>query len=155
MEKIENKKGPSEVDAVTGLMKNHPDKYSTLMTDLAMGAHGPSAAPIWANLPFLEQLEQRPEQQDDKRMLKNEIDRLRQEKQEFAAELEKAQNLLLLQQDITKENTIFFKHEENRLTLVEKSAAAKVEELSRRVDNKARTLADFERKMTVDMRGSA
>ena len=38
VEKIENKKGPSEVDAVTGLMKNHPDKYSTLMTDLAMGA---------------------------------------------------------------------------------------------------------------------
>jgi len=38
--------------------------------------------------------------------------------------------------------------------LVEKSVQAKVEELSRRVDDKARTLADVERKMTMDLRQS-
>ena len=52
---MESKQGPSEQDAVNGLMKMDAAKYSTLMTDLAMGAQGSGAAPIWANLPFLEQ----------------------------------------------------------------------------------------------------
>ena len=55
------------------------------------------APPVWANLPFLEQAQQRQDEQNDpKKQLKSEIDRLRQEKQDFAAELEKAQNLLHL-----------------------------------------------------------
>ena len=38
--------------------------------------------------------------------------------------------------------------------MIEKSIVAKVEELSRRVDDKSRSLADIERKMTMDLRGS-
>lgn len=121
------------------------------MTDLAMGAPSQTAAPIWANLPFLEQAATTAET-DPKKVLKSEIDRLRQEKSEFAAELEKAQNLLRLQTDIEKENTVYFMHEEKRLNLIEKSISAKVEELSRRADDKSRSVADFERKMTVDLR---
>ena len=88
---MESKQGPSEQDAVNGLLKMDAAKYSTLMTDLAMGAPGATGAPIWANLPFLEQVQDRQgEQADPKKQMKNEIDRLRQEKQDFASELEKA-----------------------------------------------------------------
>ena len=92
---------------------------------------------------------------DPKKALKNEIDRLRQEKSEFAAELEKAQSLLQLQTDIEKENTIYFDHEEKRLKLIEKSVTMKVEELSRRADEKTRSVKDIERKTTIDLRESA
>lgn len=62
--------------------------------------------------------------------------------------------MLRLQTDIEKENTVFFAHEEKRLKLVEKSATAKVEELSRRADDKSRTVADLDRKITQDLRAS-
>ena len=139
---------------MTGLIKMDATKYSTLMTDLAMGAPARGAAPIWASLPFLEQPVTKPDA-DPKKALKAEIDRLRQEKSEFAAELEKAQKLLRLQTDIEKENTVYYTHEEKRLQLVEKSVTAKVEELSRRADDKSRTVADLERKISVDLRQSA
>ena len=64
---MESKQGPSEQDAVNGLMKMDAAKYSTLMTDLAMGAQGSSAAPIWANLPFLEQAKDKQGEQGDPR----------------------------------------------------------------------------------------
>ena len=48
------RKGPTENDAVHGLIKMDAAKYSTLMTDLAMGVPTQGNAPIWANLPFLE-----------------------------------------------------------------------------------------------------
>ena len=64
-------------------------KYSTLMTDLAMGVPAQGSAPIWANLPFLEQTEIKGNE-DPKKQMKAEIDRLRQEKSDFASELEKA-----------------------------------------------------------------
>ena len=34
---MENRKGPTEQDAVNGLLRMDAAKYSTLMTDLAMG----------------------------------------------------------------------------------------------------------------------
>jgi hypothetical protein len=56
------------------------------MTDLAMGDVG---QPSWANLPFLVRGDN-PETLTPKERLQKEIERLRQEKCEFAAELEKA-----------------------------------------------------------------
>ena len=75
-ERQDNRKGPSEQDAVHGLIKMDAAKYSTLMTDLAMGVPTQGNAPIWANLPFLEQTQQRSDG-DPKKMIKDEIDRLR------------------------------------------------------------------------------
>ena len=83
---------------------------------------------------------------DPVRACKEEIDRKRQEKSDFAAELEKAQNLLHLQSDIQKENDIYYMHEEKRLALILKSVTAKVEEMSRRADDKARTFTDLDRR---------
>lgn len=152
-QKQESRVGPSENDAVHGLLKMDAAKYSNLMTDLAMGEPA-SHAPIWANLPFLEQAQQKPDQQDPKKQLKSEIDRLRQEKSDFASELEKAQNLLRLQTDIERENTVYYAHEEKRLHLIEKSIAAKCEEMSRRADDKSRSVAEIDRKITMDLRQS-
>ena len=151
-EKFDKRGGPNQQDAFNGLLKMDASKLTTTMVDLAMGAQ--SAAPIWANLPFLEPVPNKPGT-DEKKILRDELDRIRQEKSDFAAELEKAQNLLRLQTDIEKENTVYFMHEEKRLTLIEKSASAKVEELSRRADDKARTVSTLDRKVTMDLRQSA
>ena len=72
----DNRKGPSEQDAMHGLIKMDAAKYSTLMTDLAMGVPSQGNAPIWANLPFLEQTVQA-ENGDPLKQCKAEIDRLR------------------------------------------------------------------------------
>ncbi len=56
--------------------------------------------------------------------------------------------MLRLQTDIERENTIYYNHEEKRLKLIEKSATMKVEEMSKRADDKARSLNDLERKAT-------
>ena len=119
-----------------------------------MGAPSTGAAPIWATLPFLE----RPEDgvhSDPKRALKTEIEALKKEVKNFHDEHTKAESLLKLQNDIEKENTIYFDQEEKRLKLIEKSVTMKVEELSRRADEKTRTVKDIERKTAVDLRESA
>jgi len=66
-----------------------------MMTDLAMGG-GDTAAPEWANLNFLERLPTSSTLSDPKAQLMDEINKLRQEKSDFASELEKAQSLLKL-----------------------------------------------------------
>ena len=60
------------------------NKYSQFMTDLTMGA-----PPEWKNLNFLERGDDG-DTTDPKTALRKEIDKLRMEKTQFAAELEKA-----------------------------------------------------------------
>jgi hypothetical protein len=64
-------------------------RYTQMMTDLAMGGSN-SAAPEWANLNFLERLPMEATLSDPKAQLIDEINKLRQEKSDFAGELEKA-----------------------------------------------------------------
>lgn len=85
-----------------------------MVTDLTMGG-GDFAAPDWAKLNFLERFEPdlsklTPEERQKAVLtrLKTEITSLKQEKAEFAAELEKAKTLLDLQKDIERENTVYF-----------------------------------------------
>ena len=100
----------NEKDAMSGLAQMDAARYTQLMTDLAMGG-GDTAAPEWANLNFLERLPMESTISDPKALLMDEINKLRQEKSDFAGELEKAQSLLKLQTDIEKENTIYFQQE--------------------------------------------
>lgn len=93
-------------DAMKGLMDADQAKYSQTMTDLAMGYEG--AEPVWARLPFLERHTIGTASEDPKVQLQGEIEALRQEKAEFAAELEKATRLLSLQKDIERENLGYF-----------------------------------------------
>jgi len=143
----DNKRGPTQADAMKGLLTMDAARYGNLMQDLNMG-NNKASEPIWANLPILGQPNGHPSQ-DPMTNIKTEIERLTAEKSEFAAELEKAQNLLGLQQDISKENDVYYMHEEKRLTLIQKSVSAKVEELSRRADDKAKTVADFNRSTLI------
>ena len=73
--------------------------------------------------------------------------KLRHENKDFAAELEKAQNLLHLQSDIEKDNTKYFEQEKQRLMIMSKSVSTKTEELARRADEKQRQLSDITRKL--------
>jgi len=63
----------------------NPDKFSQAMEDLKMG--GEDATPIWANLNFLERGD---EPMNDVEHVRKEINKIKHEKSEFAAELEKA-----------------------------------------------------------------
>lgn len=121
-------------------------RYTQMMTDLAMGSAN-TAAPEWANLEFLERLPASSTLNDPKAQLMDEINKLRQEKSDFASELEKAQSLLRLQTDIEKENTVYFQQEIQRLAIIEKSTSAKLEELARRADEKQRMLTELEQKV--------
>ena len=85
----------NEKDAMSGLAQMDAARYTQLMTDLAMGG-GDTAAPEWANLNFLERLPMESTISDPKALLMDEINKLRQEKSDFAGELEKAQSLLKL-----------------------------------------------------------
>ena len=49
-----------------------------------------------------------------------------------------------MQSDIERENTVFYNTEVKRLTLIETSVKAKVEELARRADDKAKTMNELE-----------
>lgn len=48
---IHGNKGPTETDAVQGLIQMDAGKYTNMLTDLVMGA---GDAPSWAKLDFLE-----------------------------------------------------------------------------------------------------
>lgn len=49
---------------------------------------------------------------------------------------------------------MYYLQEEKRLKLIESSVSAKVEELSRRADEKTRTVFEIDRKITQDLRAS-
>ena len=84
-------RGPTEQDAMQGLLKADPGAYTTMMTDLAMGVGAAGSEPLWAKLPFLERAGTTNEEvQNPKERLLEEIGRLKQEASEFGYELEKA-----------------------------------------------------------------
>lgn len=139
--------GPTETDAVKGLLTTDPARYTTLMTDLRYGG-GETAEPLWAKLPFLERGDiESLKNKDQKSVMLEEIDKLKHEKQVLSSELTQAESLLKLQKDIERENTKYFEEEKARLTVVERAARAKLEELSRRADDKEKTINDFQRKL--------
>jgi prefoldin subunit 5 len=58
--------------------------------------------------------------------------------------------LLKLQTDIQKENDMFFHKEIERLRLVDQSANSKLQELSRRADEKTQLLQEVQRKVDLE-----
>jgi myosin heavy subunit len=98
-------RAPDSVDAMNAINNVDSRAYNQMMNDLSMGGVNTSAAPAWADLNFLERLPAQANAGDEKAILQDEITNLQHEKSTFAQELEKAQNLLRLQQDIDKENT--------------------------------------------------
>ena len=79
--------------------------------------------------------------------LRLEIMKLRQVNKDFAAELEKSQNLLKLQGDIEKDNNNYYEIEKERLAAMQKSIQLKAAELVRRADEKDRQLNEINKKL--------
>jgi len=96
--------------------------------------------PAWKRLEFIE----RHEELDitNPTSLLREIDRLRLEKSEIAAQLEKAQTLLQTHIEMEKEKEIINNAELNKLQLQLKSANNRIEELVKLADFRARTYKD-------------
>jgi hypothetical protein len=109
-----------------------PKKYAETMKDFS---GKPDKYPIWSDMDFLERAPE-PIIDSDLKGLKFEINKIRHENKDLAAELEKAQNLFKLQEDIERDNTRYYEGEVQRLLLMEKSTAMKTEELARRADEK-------------------
>lgn len=70
----------------------------------------PDKYPIWSEMDFLER-DPQPLTNEDLKGLKLEINKIRHENKDLAAELEKAQNLFKLQEDIERDNTRYFEGE--------------------------------------------
>jgi len=132
-------KGVTEADAVKGLISMDATKYAHTLTDLVIGGD-----PSWKSLNFFDRDN---EDADKPEGIKRDIEKLTQEKADLANELEQAQKLLKLQTDIQKENDVFFQKEIERLSLVDQSATAKLEALSRRADEKQRIIMDTQKKI--------
>jgi len=96
--------------------------------------------PAWKRLEFIERHEEL-DIKDPVSLLK-EIDRLRLEKSEIAAQLEKAQTLLHTHLEMEKEKEIIHSAEVNKLQLQLKSANNRIEELVKLADFRARTYKD-------------
>ena len=141
-EKFQAENKADEFSVYQTLFKLDPAKYAETMKDFS---GQPDAYPVWANMDFLERgAEIGP---SDTKQLKAEIMRLRLENKDFAAELEKAQNLLQLQRDIELDNGKYFDAETQRLLLTARAASLKAEELARRADEKQRQINDVSRKL--------
>lgn len=145
-EKYQSTNNLDEFNVYQTLFKLDPSKYAETMKDFS---GKPDAYPIWANMDFLERHSQDVIQPDNVKQLKFEILKLKHENKDFAAELEKAQNLLQLQTDIDKDNTKYFESEQQRLLLMSRSTAMKAEELARRADEKQRQLAEISQKIRL------
>lgn len=91
--------------------------------------------PAWLKLDFIERAHEL--NMNDIPTLLKEIDRLRMEKSELAAQLEKAQTLLKTHMDIEREKQIINETERQKLELQLKSAQHRIEELAK--------LSDFRR----------
>ena len=82
------------------------------------------AQPVWKNYNFLERSNAEDfgePKSNDATSLKKAIDRVKHENKDFAAELDKAQSLLKLQNDIEKENRQFHTQDLIRLKLLSQS----------------------------------
>ena len=88
------------------------------------------ANPIYGNYDFLEKGEPG---KSDKKSLQAEIDRMKHDNKDIAAELDKAQSLLKLQTDIEKENRAYYEEEKERLKLLAQSCHLKAMENSKNI----------------------
>ena len=135
-----------EFNVYKTLFQMDAGKYTQTMKDFSTSSNN-QAYPIWSNLDFLQRADNNNNGGDPLKQLKAEIMRLRYENKDFAAELEKAQNLLQLQRDIERDNTQYFETEKQRLLLTAKSTTLKAEEMARRADEKQRQLNEVVRKV--------
>ena len=88
-----------------------PSMFRQVMKDLKYDGEDP----VWAKFDFMERMKLGPNNQpideNDPTQLKKEIERLKVERRDLAAELEKVQNLLKMQVNIDKETAYIYQQE--------------------------------------------
>jgi hypothetical protein len=90
--------------------------------------------PSWARLDFLERAQAIP---DDPQGLRREIERLKNEKAQIAAELEKAHTLLAMKNDIDKERNAMHERESESYKFQLQSAQQRADDLAKLADFRA------------------
>ena len=103
--------------------------------------------PAWSQLNFLEDATGIP---NDLQGLRREIERLKLEKGQLAAEVEKAQSLLVLRNEMEKEKTSMYETEIEQLRIQLRSAQGRTEELARLADYRANRVIQLERNQRLN-----
>lgn len=96
--------------------------------------------PVWSQVDMIERAQEVP---DDIPGLQREIERLKIEKGDLAAELEKYQSLITLKAQIEVEKTTLIKAENENLKFQLRSASKRIEELSKLSDYRGKKLKEF------------
>ncbi|OMJ69796.1 hypothetical protein SteCoe_32381 [Stentor coeruleus] len=104
--------------------------------------------PAWSQLDFLEQGTAIP---NDLNSLRREVERLKLEKGQLAAEVEKAQSLLVLKNEMEKEKQAMYESEIEQLKIQLRSAQQRTEELARLADYRANRVINLERNQRLNI----
>lgn len=104
--------------------------------------------PAWSQLDFLEQGTVVP---NDLKGLHREVERLKLEKGQLAAEVEKAQSLLTLKNEMENEKSSMFSSEIEQLKIQLRSAQQRTEELARLADFRANRVIQLERNQRLNI----
>jgi Ca2+-binding EF-hand superfamily protein len=104
--------------------------------------------PAWSQLDFLEKGTMIP---NDLKSLQREIERLKLEKGQLAAEVEKSQSLLTLKNEMEREKTAMYESEIEQLKIQSKSAQQRTEELARLADFRANRVIQLERNQRLNV----
>ena len=104
--------------------------------------------PAWSQLDFLEQGTRIP---NDLKGLQREVERLKLEKGQLAAEVEKAQSLLTLKNEMEVEKNALYESEIEQLKIQNKSALQRTEELARLADFRANRVIQLERNQRLNI----
>ena len=103
--------------------------------------------PAWSQLNFLEEGTAIP---TDLQGLRREIERLKLEKGQLAAEVEKSQSLLVLRNEMEKEKTGMYETEIEQLKIQLRSAQQRTDELARLADYRATRVVQLERNQRLN-----
>lgn len=104
--------------------------------------------PAWSQLDFLEKGTAIP---NDLNSLRREVERLKLEKGQLAAEVEKAQSLLVLKNEMEKEKQAMYESEIEQLKIQLRSAQQRTEELARLADYRANRVINLERNQRLNI----
>ena len=145
--RFEAEGGANIADVQNALFNMDPNAFRQTMKDMHMDEE-----PAWSKMDFLERYRVGGVQQLDPsnpQQLLAEIERLKHEKRDLAAELQKVQNLLTLQTDIERDRTKASEEEIAHLRLQVRSANARQEDMARLADVRQREVHDLSRKLAT------
>ena len=141
----ERERGTNPLDAQFNALKGGTDNSEFEKAMRLMNLRGEE--PAWGRLDFLERARVVPE---DVPSLKRELQRLRLEKSQLIAELEKTQRLLTLRNELEKDQKSAKQTEMDQMKMQLKAAQNRTEELARLADFRANRLIQLEKNQRLN-----